>query len=231
MDREVLVRRVADGDLSVRQIAAETGLTHKMVKDVLLKHPDIPRRKPGPPRGARNPDWRGGRSVDRDGYVTVPCPKGFFGRRVGRIAEHRLVMARAIGRPLQRNEVVDHIDGLTLHNAPENLRLFATNGDHLRATLTGRTKEISASGRRNILEQGRLPEDRPRVDTHRLRRERGDLRLRAILQIALQLGSASPFLLGTRHHLEQAGIHDTSRPTIERAWADLCARLEADLTL
>jgi hypothetical protein len=138
-------------------------------------------------------------------------------------------MEREIGRLLHPAEVVDHIDGLTLHNAPENLRLFATNGDHLAATLAGRAKEISASGRQNILEQGRLPEGRPRVDIHRLRRARGDLRLRAILRAALTLGPDSPFLLGTHRQLAKAGIHVLDRPTIERAWGDLCARWEADL--
>lgn len=229
---EAAVRKIADGDLSLNQIASLTGVPHSTVKKILARCPDIPRRKPGPPRGERNPDWQGGRSIDRDGYATVPAPEGHpRARSIGRIAEHRLVMERRLGRYLERHEVVDHIDGLTLHNAPENLRLFASNAAHLSETLRGRAKEISVSGRQNIHLQGRHTEGFEPVDTHRLRRERGDLRLRAILQLALKLGTDSPFLLGTRRHLAKAGIVDLERSTIERAWGDLCLRWEADLTL
>lgn len=229
---EAAIRQVADGDLSVMEIAALTGVPHSTAKKILARCPDIPRRRPGPPRGERNPDWQGGRSVDRDGYATVPAPEDHpYARSIGRIAEHRLVMERKMGRQLLRSEVVDHIDGLTLHNAPENLRLFARNGDHLRETLAGRKKAFSASGHRSILQQGRQPEGWTPVDTHRRRRERGDLRLRAILLVALKFGPDSPFLLGTRRLLEKAGMHPLDRPTIERAWADLCQRWQADLDL
>ena len=227
---EQAVRAAADGRLSISQIASATGVPHSTVKKILARCPDIPRREPGPPTGERNPAWIGGRHIDRDGYVTVPAPPDHpNARAIGRIAEHRLAMERALGRYLGPGEVVDHIDGLTLHNAPENLRLFASNGDHLAATLAGRPKAFSASGHRHMLQCKSLPADRPRVDTHRLRRERGDVRLRAILQAALTLGTTSPFLLGSRRHVERAGIRRLDRPTIERAWRDLCARWEADL--
>lgn len=40
------------------------------------------------------------------------------------VSEHRLSMARAIGRPLQTNELVDHMDGNKQNNDPANLRLY-----------------------------------------------------------------------------------------------------------
>lgn len=40
------------------------------------------------------------------------------------VLEHRLVMARVMGRPLTRNELVDHRDGVKTNNAPDNLRLY-----------------------------------------------------------------------------------------------------------
>jgi len=232
MRNEDKVRAVADGDLSRTQIAAITGVPASTVCKILRRCPDIPRRQPGPPRGTRNPFWRGGRCVDADGYVTVPAPEGHpHARRIGRIAEHRLVLERHLGRHLEPHEVVDHRDGLTLHNAPSNLRLFATNGQHLSETLKGRAKATSATGHRHILEQGRLPEGFAPVDTYRRRKARGDVRLRAILRAALTLGIDSPFLSGTHRLLGQAGIHPVTRSTIERAWGDLCARWEADLLL
>jgi hypothetical protein len=43
----------------------------------------------------------------------------------------------------------------------------------------------------------------------------GDARLRQILLAMLSLGADSPYLLGTHHHLEKAGISDLSRSNLE----------------
>jgi len=40
------------------------------------------------------------------------------------LLEHRLVMARQLQRPLQSNELVDHMDGIKTNNDPTNLRLY-----------------------------------------------------------------------------------------------------------
>jgi hypothetical protein len=140
-------------------------------------------------------------------------------------------MEKQLGRSLLPEEVVDHIDGITIHNDPSNLRLFATNGDHLRATITGITKRTSASGQRNISAQKKnlVGPVLARVDTYRLRKERGDVRLRAILRASLELGIGHPCLSGTTHWLEQAGIDPLSRPSLERAWAALESRFSWDL--
>jgi hypothetical protein len=45
--------------------------------------------------------------------------------------EHRVVMARAIGRPLQRTEHVHHINGKKLDNRIENLEIL-TASEHTR---------------------------------------------------------------------------------------------------
>lgn len=46
--------------------------------------------------------------------------------------EHRLMMAQAIGRPLEPEEVVHHIDGDPSNNVRENLMLFANNSKHMK---------------------------------------------------------------------------------------------------
>jgi hypothetical protein len=56
-----------------------------------------------------------------------------YRKRLGR-HEHRVVMEEALGRPLRPGEVVHHIDGNHLNNAPENLRVMSP-GDHLREHL------------------------------------------------------------------------------------------------
>lgn len=141
--------------------------------------------------------------------------------------EHRLCLEQKLGRYLLPEEVVDHIDGLTLHNSPENLRLFASNTDHLVATKAGHAPNLSAAGRRNTGRRTDLGQAISRVDMHAIRRRRGDVRLRQILLAALSLGTGSPYLSGSFHHTTKAGIDMSSRSTIERALADLYARWEA----
>lgn len=71
--------------------------------------------------------WNGGRRVSSHGYV------GVLKEGAGSyVYEHRKVMEQVLGRPLRRGEVVHHIDGDKTNNAPENLEVFASNGEHLR---------------------------------------------------------------------------------------------------
>jgi hypothetical protein len=78
-------------------------------------------------RGAGSPLWwRGGRSY-KDGYVYL---SGLFDHPNavdGKIAEHRLIMAALIDRPLLDSETVHHKNGVRDDNRPENLELWATS--------------------------------------------------------------------------------------------------------
>lgn len=44
----------------------------------------------------------------------------------GFVAEHRWVMSKALGRPLTREENVDHMDGDKQNNDLSNLRVYRT---------------------------------------------------------------------------------------------------------
>ena len=214
------IRELCDGSRTSKQIAQDVGVSQKYVQNI-MKTFDLPRRPQGAPTGDLNFAYAGGRTVDLDGYVLVSAPPNHprarraKGKNIGMIYEHRLVMEKEIGRFLAPLEVVDHIDGLHLHNAPENLRLFASNADHLRATISGKVPQWSDLG----FEKMSLPTDqkqaRPLVDSYYDRRARGDVRLQQILLAWLSLDKDSPYLSCSRRWLVKAGIEDYSRSNLE----------------
>jgi hypothetical protein len=181
-DRKRIIE-LCDGTRSSSEIAKIVGCPAKYVQK-LAKKLDLPRLQPSARAGEKNHQWKTGRIIDKDGYVTVPAPAGHPGaRKTGRILEHRLVMGQKLGRHLSRGEVVDHIDGNTLNNSPENLRLFANNGAHLSETLRGRRPKWSEEGIAVI--QGRAS---PGVDTHAKKKKSYVVRTQKILRARELLG-------------------------------------------
>lgn len=140
-----LIRRLASEGASLSEIARQVGTTRKIVALFLDLH-QIP-RTPFLQVGANNPAWKGGRIVDKDGYLLILTPEHPHADRHGYVREHRLVMEKQIGRYLLPTEVVDHIDGNRGNNDSGNLRLFASNKEHLAATLNGRTPKWTPEGR------------------------------------------------------------------------------------
>jgi hypothetical protein len=233
---EKKVLAVADGVLNSKEIAAIVGLSPRYVRRILHRHGrSLP---PGAKHGEENHQFAGGRRITHNGYamVTAPDDHPYAIKRSGRtrgklILEHRLVLEQKLGRYLLPEERVDHIDGLTLHNHPDNLRVFQNNADHLRETLTGKVPQWTDEGYLNMKLRHHPDVTLERVDIHQKRVKAGAARLRQILRLALQLGIDSPYLLGTQSHTKKAGIDMSSRSTIQHAWVELCQQWGWDPSL
>lgn len=87
--------------------------------------------------GPRNHAWKGGVTYFKTHgnykgvkYLRSPPEYLPMARKDGYIMEHRLIMAKHVGRLLTRREVVHHIDHDPTNNKIENLKLFPDNQTH-----------------------------------------------------------------------------------------------------
>lgn len=84
--------------------------------------------------GDKHPNWKGGSYRDGDGYIVVKLEtQSFFYPMChtrSYLFEHRLIMARHLGRCLKPKEYVHHKNGIKDDNRIENLELFGSVGEH-----------------------------------------------------------------------------------------------------
>lgn len=77
-------------------------------------------------KGKRSSAWKGGRHTDINGYVMIYKPNHPNTTKKGYMGEHRFVMAKYLGRPLNKFENVHHKNGKRNDNRIENLELWNT---------------------------------------------------------------------------------------------------------
>lgn len=164
-DEVLLVCELASQGKLSHEIASVIGKTPKAVQKIFRRYNFPSLHNIEPPRREERLGWKGGVKVVK-GYRYLRTPGHPFASKHGEyVAEHRLVVEQKIGRFLQPHEVVDHIDGNTSNNSPDNLRVFQSNADHLSATLTGVPKKMSERGRAILREKAR---QRPRNEKGQL---------------------------------------------------------------
>lgn len=119
---------------TAKQIAAEYSLSNAVVLYWAHKHGIIntqrseavkdalQKRYPDGRRGSDHPNWKGGRRIQR-GYVYLYVPDHPRAGKRGAVQEHRLIMEQHLGRYLEPDEIVHHLNGIKDDNRLENLQL------------------------------------------------------------------------------------------------------------
>lgn len=102
-------------------------------------------------RGPKSKNWRGGRCYCK-GYIRIKVwPEDFFypmASNRGYVPEHRLVVAKAIGRCLHSWEIVHHKNGIRDDNRyPENLQLVTDDRHKQISILEMQIKQLKAENK------------------------------------------------------------------------------------
>lgn len=131
--------------LGAMEIAKILNVSYSVVYDSLHRY-GIPMRNPSEAqsqvtknlasKGLKHFNWRGGKTHHLDYVLIALNPKDFFYPMTRKgsnyVREHRLVMAKHLGRNLQRWEIVHHKNGIRDDNRLENLELVSSNGQHIK---------------------------------------------------------------------------------------------------
>ena len=124
----LMIERYAAG-ATISEVAALAGIGHTAATKHLVRA-GTTIRSVGARIGSAHPNWKGGRGKSRGYIVARVYPEdplycmGVTQADGARYAfEHRLVVARHLGRPLTEHETVHHIDGNKENNDISNLQL------------------------------------------------------------------------------------------------------------
>jgi hypothetical protein len=91
---------------------------------VNVRHSNRGHKKPKA-TGSGNHNWKGGYWIS-DGRMRINIGNGIYRYR------YQIVMEEKLGRPLQKGEIVHHINENTLDDRPENLELCTDITQHLK---------------------------------------------------------------------------------------------------
>lgn len=124
-------QKYIDEGMSLARFSRELGCSWNTLKALLTKH-DIPVRNNSQSKmGNKNHIWKGGETIDKDGYVLVRMPHHPQANNNGYIRRSRLVMEKYLERPLDLCEVVHHKSDDIQDDRIENLTLFDGQSEHV----------------------------------------------------------------------------------------------------
>jgi len=96
--------------------------------------------------GAESPHWKGGETLVKGGYIAIRLlPTDFFYPMATQghyVLEHRLVMAKHLGRCLHSWEIVHHKNGIRDDNRLENLQLVTDDRHKQISILETKIKQL-----------------------------------------------------------------------------------------
>ncbi len=149
-DKEWLRRKYVDEKLSINDIAALIGCSSGAVGSSLVwsgvklrNVKDALQNKYANGRWGKDAsNYKGGRSKTSGGHITILSPEHPFATRAGYVMEHRLVMEEYLGRYLEEDWVIHHIDGDKTNNLLLNLMLLPDRAVHSRVHFEA-NKEIA----------------------------------------------------------------------------------------
>jgi hypothetical protein len=120
--------------LSINKLAREFDVSQNIIRKYLKKYKINLRNHKESNKVSnsreKNHKWKGGKR-NHQGYVEIMIPDHPYANECGYVYEHRHVIEQHIGRFLESNEVVHHINEIKNDNRIENLQLLS-NEEHVR---------------------------------------------------------------------------------------------------
>lgn len=167
-----LRKKYIDEQMSIKDIAKLSGSTPGNVREHLIQK-GIEVRTSAEGLSIKYPDgrfgedasnWRGGRRFTGEkGYVHIFYPEHPNATKAGYMMEHRLVMEKQLGRYLEADEDVHHINENVKDNRPENLMVVSRSEHKIIHSLLRKSKMKDVLQKKTKTQAEKLEELRTRV--------------------------------------------------------------------